>query len=317
MDFVERALVLNIGVLVLAVILDITLGEPKGPVHPVVWIGWMISGAEKLAPKDGAVRQLLFGVGVAVLVPGFFGAAFYFAGSGLSAISDWAYLVGGAVLLKTTFAVKALAQAGLEVQRHLQSEDVAAARSSLGSLVSRDRTSLSSQQSASAAVESVAENTTDSFVAPWLYFAIFGLAGAAAYRAINTLDARIGYRGRYEYFGKASARLDDLANFIPARMAGLLIVAGSWVQGLNLKQSWRIMLRDHDKTASPNAGWSMSAMAGALGVKLEKAGHYRLGDAAEPVSHIHIGRSVRTMYTVAALALVPAAATLVMRYGLF
>ena len=144
-------------------------------------------------------------------------------------------------------------------------------------LVSRDATELSEPLVAAAAIESVAENTTDSFIAPWLAFALIGLPGAFAYRAVNTLDSMIGYRGEYEYLGKASARLDDLLNLIPARIsAGLLLLAGA-VSGSRVGQGWQTALREHRLTASPNAGWTIAAMAGLLSVSLEKPGNYLIG----------------------------------------
>jgi adenosylcobinamide-phosphate synthase len=129
----------------------------------------------------------------------------------------------------------------------------------------------------------VAENLSDSVVAPLFWYAVAGLPGAIAYRAVNTLDASIGYRGPYEWLGKASARLDDLLNLVPARLtAALLLVAGA-LSGARTRDGVRILLRDGAKTESPNAGRPMAAIAGLLGVELEKVDHYRLGDPVRPV----------------------------------
>jgi adenosylcobinamide-phosphate synthase len=127
-------------------------------------------------------------------------------------------------------------------------------------------------------VESAAENVCDSFVAPLFYFLLLGVPGAIAYRIANTYDAMIGYHGKYEYSGKFAAWLDDVANFLPARLSALAIIVAAWLCRKDVSQAWHIMLRDHKKTESPNAGWTMSAVAGALGVQLEKIGHYKLGD---------------------------------------
>jgi adenosylcobinamide-phosphate synthase len=143
-------------------------------------------------------------------------------------------------------------------------------------LVSRDTAALDAPLLAAAAIESLAENASDSVVAPLLAYALAGLPGACAYRAVNTLDAMVGYRGRYEYLGKVPARLDDLLNIAPARLTGLLIVAAAALCGADARQAWRAMWRDHATTDSPNAGYPMAAIAGALGVRLEKAGHYCL-----------------------------------------
>ena len=192
----------------------------------------------------------------------------------------------GAALLSTTFAVKMLHQAAFRVRDLLDTGDLDQMRANMSSLVSRDPSRLTAQQAGAAAVESVSENMSDSFIGPWLAFALFGLPGAVAYRAINTLDSMIGYHGSYEFLGKTAALLDDLVNLIPSRLTGIFIVAASVVlPGQNPKTSWRIMWRDHGLTESPNAGWPMSGMAGALGVQLEKVsdqGRLPLGRPGPP-----------------------------------
>jgi adenosylcobinamide-phosphate synthase len=180
------------------------------------------------------------------------------------------------------------------VESALRAGHLADARRLVGfHLVSRPTGELDADHVASAAVESAAENLTDAFVAPLLCYLAFGLPGAYAYRAINTADAMIGYRAeRFEYFGKAAARLDDVLNIVPARLSALAIAAAARVAGGDARRAWRVMMRDHGRTASPNAGWTMSAMAGALGVALEKPGAYRLGDGSLPGPG-HIGRARR------------------------
>jgi adenosylcobinamide-phosphate synthase len=135
------------------------------------------------------------------------------------------------------------------------------------------------------------------------YFALFGVPGAVAYRLINTFDSMIGYHGQYEYLGKFAARLDDAANWLVARGAAVLIVAGARLAGLNWRSAWRIMQRHHRRTESPNAGWPMSAMAGALGVSLEKVYHYRLGESRTPVTPATIGQSVGVAWFASGLGL--------------
>ncbi|HEY3186785.1 MAG TPA: cobalamin biosynthesis protein, partial [Solirubrobacteraceae bacterium] len=151
--------------------------------------------------------------------------------------------------------------------------------------------------------ESVAENLTDAFVGPVLFFLAFGLPGAVVYRVINTADAMIGYReGVLVYFGRAAARLDDAINLVPARLAALALVLAAPLVGGRGGGALATMRRDHGRTASPNAGWTMAAMAGALGVALAKPGAYRLGDGRPPMAD-DVVRSVRTMAVAAALAL--------------
>jgi len=148
----------------------------------------------------------------------------------------------------------------------------------------------------------VAENLGDSFVAPLIWYGALGLPSAVAYRYLNTCDAMLGYRGRYEYLGKVSARLDDLANWLPARLAAFLLVAAAPLAGGDAAGAWRVLRCDHGRTASPNAGWPMSAMAGALAVRLEKRDHYTLGDGSPPDGTDTILRAVRLARASAALA---------------
>ena len=189
-----------------------------------------------------------------------------------------------ALALKSMLSLRGLARSALAVRDHLERPDLRAAREAVGRhLVSRPTLTLDARQVASAAVESVAENLTDAFVAPVLFFLVFGLPGAVAYRVINTADAMIGYReGSLRYFGRVAARLDDLFNLVPARLAALSLVAAAPLAGADRCRALATMRRDHRRTASPNAGWTMAAMAGALGVVLEKPGAYRLGDGRAP-----------------------------------
>lgn len=294
---------LEIGVLLGAVALDALLPEPPARFHPVVWMGKLISLLERTAPSTGNLRRLFAGVCMALIVPGVFGVAAWLLVIGLQYIVDLAYLVGGAVLLRSTFTVRGLGHATMQTQRALVHGELEVARSGIGSLVSRDATALDATMMAGAAVESVAENTTDSYVGPWLAFVLLGVQGAIVYRDINTLDSMEGYHGRYEYLGKASARLDDVINLLPTRLSALMLVLGGLPARLSFRQGWRWMLRDHGKTKSPNAGWTLSATAGLLGVVLVKPGHYRLGDGLREVEPSDITKAVRLSYIVAAIAL--------------
>lgn len=292
---------LDAGVLLLALVLDFALREPPNALHPVVWIGKTISFLEKLLPQSSPNIAFASGLIIAVLVPIFFGGIAWIIALGLREIHPVAYLIGGAILLKTTFAVKGLGQAAKATHRAVASDDLEEARYSLRNLVSRDASTLTAPMVSAAAIESVAENTTDSYIAPWLAFALLGLPGAFAYRALNTLDSMIGYHGRYEFFGKASAKLDDVANLIPARLCALLMLIAGIIVGLPLGRGFGVMRREHSKTESPNAGWTISAMAGLLGVVLEKVEHYRIGDGLMEASASDLRLSVRVAYGVAML----------------
>ena len=297
----------ELAVLAVAVALDLTLGEPPSWAHPTVWMGRMTSLLERLAPRQG-LAAVLAGALISLALAACWGAAAWFAAYGLKSLHTAAYILVGGLLLKSTFSVRMLHREAAKVKTLLDQDDLPAVRRQMPSLVSRDPTQLTHEQAGAAAVESVSENMSDSFIGPWLAFALFGLPGAFAYRAINTLDSMIGYHGVYEYLGKASARLDDLVNILPARVTGLLIVAASAaLPGQNAGGAWRIMRRDRGNTESPNAGWPMSAMAGALGVRLEKVsnhGGYQLGDPERNLRPADITSAVRSMYLVAALGLI-------------
>ena len=143
----------------------------------------------------------------------------------------------------------------------------------------RDPNTLNERQIISAAVESIAESTTDGITAPFFFFALFGVPGAFAYRVVNTLDSMVGYKNaEYKNIGWFSAKLDTITNYIPARLTAYLMVVAAFLLGEDWRESWRILQRDKHKTASPNAGYTISAMAGALNIQLEKQGYYTLGD---------------------------------------
>ena len=265
-------------ILVLALILDLVLGEPPNVWHPVAWLGKLMSFEIRLAPRKGKIKQLTFGIAIVIITLAAFTAAVYFLLNYLKEVNAILHIIVSAVIFKFTFSLRGLIQAATVVRKLLSQDNLAEARLNMRALVSRDTTNLDKRQVVAATVESVAENSCDSFVAPLFYFSLFGVAGAVAYRIINTFDSMIGYYGDYEHLGKFAARLDDVANFIPARIAALLIVFSAWLCRRNISQAWHIMLRDHGKTQSPNAGWTMSAIAGALEIQLEKTGHYTLGD---------------------------------------
>lgn len=257
--------------------------------HPVAWLGHSASAIEVRLFEESSSpsRQLAAGIILVVLVVGL--AVLAVAGLRELMPSGPAIVVFEAMILASTSTLSGLIRAAETMRAALDAEDMSAARVALRSLCSRDPSTLDSEALAAGAIESVAENASDSWVAPLFFYATFGLIGAVVYRAVNTLDAMYGYRGRMEYFGKPSARLDDLLNFVPARLTALLLLLVSRCR----KRGWRIFLRDRWKTASPNAGQPMAMMAGLLGIRLEKAGHYVLGDADRPVTSEQIADACR------------------------
>ncbi len=292
--------------ILLAAVLDL-IGEPPINWHPVVWYGKLIGRLEQAAPR-GRLAQLLYGVCMPicaatlvlppVLLVQFLATRIHL----ITSQTRWKILIEGSAL-KPFFALRMLVDAGRGVRSALERGDLPAARLALRSLVSRDRSNLTADLAAAAAIESLAENLSDSVVAPLFYYALFGLPGAALYRLCNTLDSMIGYRGRYEYLGKASARLDDILNLLPSRLTALLIIGLAPFFGGKWRNAWRIWRRDAGKTASPNAGHPMSAAAGALGIRLEKVDHYTLGDNEKIVSHTDIKRAEKMVWCVGGMAM--------------
>lgn len=263
----ERALA---GVAALAI--DAAVGEPPARLHPVVGMGSLFSAARRHWRAQGPAGELAEGAaGLAAVV----------AASALAAVAvqrvlrrlpRGAELLGEAGALSTLLALRGLREAVQGVREALEADDVDAARAlAARDLVSRDTTELDESELSGAAIQSLAENLSDSVVAPLLAYAAGGLPAAAAYRALNTADAMWGYRTpELLHRGRAAARADDVVNLVPARLTALLIAARAPQRCAAL----RIALRDHGLAPSPNGGWPMAAMAGGLGVRLVKRGAY-------------------------------------------
>ena len=287
------------GLHLAALVLDLALGDPPNALHPVAWMGKVISLLAKGRHERRPVVQFLYGLVMVLVTVGLFAVPVYFLLFYLKGFNFIAYLIAAAVLLKLSFSIRGLKQAAVKVKRLLVEKELAKARCELRSLVSRDTTELPKPLLVSATVESVAEGACDSFVAPVFYFLFLGVPGAIAYRVVNTMDAMIGYHGKYEYLGKVASRLDDILNFIPARVTALLLVLAAFLARRNGRRSWQIALGEHSRTESPNAGWPMAAIAGALDVQLEKVGHYKLGDGKTFLVPGTIDSSIRLFYLAA------------------
>jgi adenosylcobinamide-phosphate synthase len=272
---------LVLATVLLAGLFDITLGEPPPALHPVVWMGRLIAAFMARRPHGRPRAEFVYGLLIVLATAGSAALAGLLLTLGLALLPGWAALLIGAWVLKTTFSLRGLVRAGRDVQRALGT-DTAEARASLSALVSRSP-DLEPPLIVSAAVESLAENLTDSVVSPLLCFALFGLPGALAYRAVNTMDAMMGYRDDREYVGKAAARTDDVANWIPTRIAALLIVAAA-VLKRTARTAWAAMRTQHRPEHGPNKTFAIATMAGALGVQLQKPGAYAIGWAERPLT---------------------------------
>jgi adenosylcobinamide-phosphate synthase len=283
----------------LALAFDLGVGELPAAGHPVVVGGWVI---DRLAgkPAGRARRDLARGtLAVALAATGAWVLGLLVEQRARGVIR----LALVAWLLKSSFALRGLLDAAARVAYALRGDELEEARRQLPWLVSRPVDDLDRAHVCSAAIESLGENLADSYVAPLLAYAIGGLPAAMAYRVVNTADAMLGYRGDLEYLGKAAARLDDVANLLPARLTAAALVLSAPAVGLSGRGAFRAAVRDAGHAASPNAGWPMAATAGAIGVWLEKPGAYRLGAGAAPdVAHVAAAR--RLVIAAAALATV-------------
>lgn len=290
----------------LALLIDVLFGDPPNRWHPVAWMGSAIAEARSRSPREGIAAQFFYGAGLAlggVLITATAGRAL---GAVLKRLPLFLSIVLEAIVLKMTLSLSGLGKAGDAVRVPLERGDLPTAREQLGwHLVSRDTSELSEPQVTAATVESLAENTSDGVIAPLFYYTLFGLPGALAYRFLNTADAMVGYRDEArEWLGKAAARLDDEANLVPARMTSALFVLGAPLVALDARAAWRIWRRDAGQTDSPNAGHPMSAMAGALGVELDKVGQYNLGAGLAQPQARDIGRSMKLVRVATVLSVV-------------
>jgi len=306
---VNEALLGHTAIVLAAVLLDLLLGDPRWLPHPVVFIGRLIKALEMLLRRRvsdelaGGVLLLALTVGITALSAWLLlQAAFLIhpvVGAALSALLGW-----------TCLAARSLHRESNRVAEALRVGDMDGARRSLSCIVGRDTAGLDEPAIWRAAVETVAENSSDGVIAPLFCLMLGGPVLAIAYKAVNTLDSMVGYKNEtYLRFGWASARFDDLANWIPARLTGLLMVAAAPLAGLSLKGAWWIMVRDGRNHASPNSGIPEAAAAGALGVQLGGASSYFgkrvdkpiIGDPLHPLSCAAYRGAVRLMYGAEAL----------------
>lgn len=292
-----------------ALVIDTVFGDPHSSLHPVVQIGRAISFFEKhLYPKHETepTEVIIRGGATVILVL----LTTYVVTEALMIAAEMlghlAAAVMGAVVLYFTITPRALARDGLEIYHLLREGNIVSARARLSWIVGRDTDKLDENDIARGAVETIAENTTDGILSPLFYFLIFGPVGAALYRAANTMDSMLGYKNeRYLYFGRFAARLDDVLNYIPARITFMFFVLAAAVLGLDWRNAWRIGLRDGKKHPSPNGGYAEGPMAGALHVRLGGWNYYEgkpefreyMGDADRPLVGRDILLSLRVMYT--------------------
>lgn len=296
----------TLAMLGLALLLDLTVGEPPVSVHPVVLVGRLIGAARRVGPRRGGVA---FVYGAALTIVLGLGSSLAVAGLARWAaavdVSAWWRVACGGMLLWTTFSIRLLDREVAGLADALEGPGIEAAREHLPRLCSRDASDLDEGQIAAAGISSLTENANDSVVAPVFWYALFGLPGAVLFRVVNTMDAMIGYRGEYEWLGKFAARSDDVLGYVPARITALALVAAGAVRGANVSVRFGALLRDARSTPSPNGGWPMASAAWVLGLRLDKPGAYALNGEGRTPSAADIGRARRLNGLAIALALLP------------
>ena len=291
-------------IFVFAFLIDVAFGEYPDRIHPTIGIGKLISFFRRKAKHPNPKIEKTNGVLMALIIMFVVALPVYALLLVLRMLpyGEILYIFVGALLFKATFSISGMGQYTKPIAKALKNNDLNEARKWLPYIVRRDPNTLDERKIISAAVESIAESTTDGITAPFFFFALFGVPGAFAYRVINTLDSMVGYKNeQYKNIGWFSAKLDTITNYIPARLTAHLMVASSYLLRQDAGESWRILQRDKHKTASPNAGYTISAMAGALNIQLEKQGHYKLGDDHGTISPDDISKALKIMTLTAAL----------------
>lgn len=299
----------------LGFLLDALLGDPHGFPHPVRWIGRLIAALEKQLrkcfPKTARGEQAA-GILLAVLTVGISGGcawALLFAAGRVHRLLAFALEI---LMSYQLVAARSLCTESRKVAAELRKGDLAAARTAVSMIVGRDTERLTPTQVAKAAVETVAENASDGVIAPLFYLLLGGAPLGFCYKAVNTLDSMVGYQNEaYLHFGRCSAKLDDLANWVPARLSALLMVCAAWLLRMDGRGAFRIWKRDRRCHASPNSAQTEAVCAGALGVQLAGNASYggklvkkpTIGDDLRPVTERDIDSANRLMYAASLLAL--------------
>ena len=292
----------------IAYILDLIFGDPQNILHPVQIIGKLIEILEKLLLKKK--YKVAAGGILTVLIVGItYEFCYIISGN----ISIPAVAILEIYLMYTVFSINSLAREGRRVYSILERGDIEVARKELAYLVSRDTGKMDTKMIIRSTMETISENTVDGVIAPMFYMFLGGLPLAMVYKAVNTIDSMVGYKNeKYMEFGKISAKVDDAANFIPARITGILIVIASFILRYDYKSAWKIFLRDRKNHSSPNSAHSESSVAGALGVQFGGKVSYfgkevdkpTIGDKKKDFELEDIKKNIKIMYVTAFLGIV-------------
>ena len=304
-------ILLSILAVILAIVIDLAFGDPKNKFHPTVWVGTLVGKLVPLAKDHSPKIDRCVGVILTISVTALVALVFYFLNIRLNSLQlidtdkfvilICSIIITG-ILLKTTIAIKGMENHAKQIMNALLKNDLDDARSKLSMIVKRDTKNLDKQHVISGTLESISENTVDGITGPLFYFATFGLPGAFVYRTINTIDSMIGYKTDvFRNVGWFGANCDKVLNYLPSRMTSLIMILAAMILRQNWKHSLEIMRRDSSKTESPNAGYPMATLAGALGVKFEKIDHYVLGDGKLEFTENHFKSAISMMKLTAIL----------------
>jgi len=284
-----------------ALLLDFLVGDPKTKYHPTAWMGKLIALLVPFTKSNSARKELLGGILLVSVIVIIVSTLLVVLDVGISLLTiDIVSLIVsiaiGSILLKTTIAIKGMQKHALAVVNAVEEGDLDSARNHLSMIVKRDTKNLDKNHILSGVLESVSENTVDGVTGPLFYYAIFGLPGAFVYRAINTIDSMVGYKTTlFKNVGWFGAKCDTILNYAPSRLTGLVMILGALILGYNWKESLYIMRRDSRKLESPNAGFPMAALAGALGTRLEKMNYYTIGNGSIEFTKSHVMSAITLM----------------------
>ncbi len=291
----------SILIVISAVILDLLVGDPKNKFHPTSWIGSLIAKLVPIIKNKSPRREKLGGIILVILLTTLVTILLVFLDVGIQNISfDFAEIIVsvivGMILLKTTIAIRGMEKHAMVVMESIERNDLDAARNNLSMIVKRNTKNLDKNHVLSGTLESISENTVDGVTGPLFYFAFFGISGAFIYRIINTIDSMIGYKTSiFTNIGWFGANCDKILNYLPSRITSLMMVFAAMILGNDWKKSYKIMKRDGKNTESPNAGYPMAALAGALGTRFEKIDHYSVGEGNIELTKSHLRSAIALM----------------------
>ena len=291
----------SISIIGFAILIDLIFGDPKNRYHPTAWIGTLIAKLTPIAKHQNSIFEKIGGVLIIVIISSIVILLLLSLDFGISLIfTDYLSLIVsvliGAMLLKTTIAIRGMEKHAINVLESLENNNLNMARNHLSMIVKRNTTNLDKNHVLSGVLESISENTVDGITGPMFYYAFFGLSGAFFYRIVNTADSMIGYKNDlFKNLGWFTATCDTILNYIPSRLTGLMMIISAALLHNNWRHSYKIMMRDGKKTESPNAGYPMAALAGALETKFEKINHYKLGDGEIILTKQHVISAINIM----------------------